>query len=127
MTKEQIDEIDCKWQENIPSIRPWLSPNFPTIVCLCGSTRFMEAFYEANMRLTLEGKIVLTVGMSSHGNYQPTEEQKQALDKLHFRKIELSDEILVLNVGGYIGQSTRNEIAHATKCGKIIRYLEKHE
>jgi hypothetical protein len=96
-----------------------------TIVCLCGSTRFMQAFYDANMRETLEGKIVLTVGMSSKGDCQLNEEQKKALDALHLDKIDMAEEILVLNVGGYVGDSTRNEIAHATRTGKKVRYLEE--
>lgn len=94
------------------------------IVTLCGSTRFMEAFYDANMRETLAGKIVLTVGMSSHGDCKPTEEQKKALDELHLDKINLADEVLVLNCGGYVGDSTRREVLHAAKGGKTIRWLE---
>lgn len=96
----------------------------PVIVCLCGSTRFMNEFYEANMRETLAGKIVLTVGMSSKGDCKPTDEQKVALDELHKRKIDLADEVLILNVGGYIGDSTRSELEYARKCGKTVRFLE---
>lgn len=99
----------------------------PVLVTLCGSTRFKEAFIEANYRETMAGRIVLTVGWFSHADghiYTPTAEEKKALDQLHFRKIEASDEILVLNVQGYIGESTRNEIAHALALGKRIRYLE---
>ncbi len=103
----------------------------PTIVTLCGSTRFYREFQRANYEETMAGRIVLSVGFYWHASVEThgeqwgcTPEQKVALDWLHFRKIELSDEILVLNVGGYIGESTRNEIAHAKKCGKRIRYLE---
>lgn len=85
----------------------------------------MTEFYDANMRETLAGRIVLSVGMSSHGDCKPTEEQKKMLDELHLRKIDLADEVLVINVGGYIGESTGREIAHATACGKPIRYLEE--
>jgi hypothetical protein len=97
----------------------------PRIVCLCGSTRFMAEFYDANMRETLAGKIVLTVGMSSKGDCKPTDEQKVALDELHKRKIDLADEVLILNVGGYIGDSTRGEVRHAVKSYKPIRWLEE--
>lgn len=98
----------------------------PIIVCLCGSTKFREAFFKANFDETMAGRIVLSVGFFHHANeYQPTEKEKIALDELHFRKIELADEILVLNVGGYIGWSTWNEIWHAEKLGKKIRYLEE--
>ena len=103
----------------------------PTIVCLCGSTRFKPAFDEANYQETMAGKIVLSVGFYMHatGNRHgesvgATPEQKIALDALHKRKIDLADEVLVLNVGGYIGDSTRSEILYAMKTGKEIRYLE---
>lgn len=101
---------------------------FPTIVCLCGSTRFMDTFHEANRRETLVGKIVLTVEISTYkGTTDPQGSNpvlKRQLDELHLRKIELADEILVLNVGGYIGDSTRREIAHAKALGKRVRYWE---
>lgn len=103
----------------------------PKIVCLCGSTRFHKEFVHANYLETLAGNMVLTVGFflhspeAAHGEgVGCTPEQKVALDKLHFRKIELADEVLVLNVGGYIGESTRNEIEHAKATGTPIRYLE---
>lgn len=102
----------------------------PTIVCLCGSTRFMEAFQAANLRETIAGRIVLSVGCNTKSDAdlaalgQLTAEAKAALDELHKRKIDLSDEVLVLNVGGYIGESTRSEIAYAKVHGKPIRYLE---
>jgi hypothetical protein len=102
----------------------------PKIVCLCGSTRFYTEFQEANYRETMQGNIVLTVGFYPHSQNQAhgqevgcTPEQKQALDKLHFRKIEMADEVLVLDVGGYIGESTKNEINHASTLGKKIRFL----
>lgn len=100
----------------------------PTIVCLCGSTRFMEAFQEANLRRTLAGYIVLSVGCDtkSDSELKITDEQKHALDELHKRKIDLADEILVLNVGGYIGESTRSEIEYAKSKGKKVFYLEHH-
>ena len=98
----------------------------PTIVCLCGSTSLPRAFQEANFRETLAGKIVLSVGCSdkSDDELRITEEQKGMLDELHKRKIDLADEVLVLNVCGYIGSSTRSEIAYALEHGKPVRYLE---
>ena len=98
---------------------------FPVIVCLCGSTRFKEEFIQANFQETLAGKIVLTVGWFSHhdaSTWTPNEEQKIAFDILHKRKIDLADEVLVIDVDGYIGESTRSEILHAEAAGKIIRY-----
>ncbi|KAH8656016.1 hypothetical protein BGZ60DRAFT_417628 [Tricladium varicosporioides] len=106
----------------------------PTIVCLCGSTRFMDAFREANERETLAGKIVLSVGvdMRTSTALSPFSEEalegiKVRLDALHKEKIKLADEILVLNVGAYIGESTRSEIAFARGLGKKVRYLEEVE
>lgn len=101
------------------------------IVCLCGSTRFYRQFQEANYLETMAGNIVLSVGFYPHsqddahgGDKHVTPEQKKKLDQLHFRKIDLAHEILVLNVGGYVGESTRNEIEYARQTGKRIRYLE---
>lgn len=101
----------------------------PRIVCLCGSTKFMEAFQTANLAETLAGNIVLSVGTNTRSDAQLTRENyfqdptiKERLDALHFRKIEMADEVLVLDVGGYIGESTRNEINHATAFGKPLRF-----
>lgn len=103
----------------------------PTIVCLCGSTRFYDAFQRANYDETMAGRIVLSVGFYPHAQERAhgqavgcTAEQKQALDELHKRKIDLADEVLVLNVGGYVGDSTRSEIAYAVEHGKTVRWLE---
>ena len=98
----------------------------PTIVCLCGSTRFYEAFREANLRETLAGKIVLSIGcdFKSDDALGLTEADKKRLDELHLRKISLADEVLILNVGGYIGTSTANEISYAREAGKLLRWLE---
>ena len=104
----------------------------PKIVCLCGSTRFYEQFQRANYELTMRRIIVLSVGVyhsaaerEHHGEcIGCTPEQKIALDELHFRKIDLADSIFVLNLGGYIGESTRNEIDYATAKGKPVDYLE---
>lgn len=99
----------------------------PKIVCLCGSTKFMEAFQEANTKLTLAGNIVLSVGCGTKGAEGITDEQKAALDELHLRKIDLADEVFILNVGGYIGQSTRRELAYAVAKIKKLRFLEPKE
>lgn len=103
----------------------------PIVVCLCGSTRFYQAFQEANYRETMAGRIVLSVGFYPHSAKQVhgedlgcSPEQKVMLDALHKRKIDLADEILVLNVNGYVGDSTRSEIEYAHQQGKQIRWLE---
>jgi len=98
----------------------------PLIVTLCGSTRFREAWAEAYARESDAGHIVLTVSRLTpeHGIERMDPVAKDRRDELHLRKIDFSDEILVLNVGGYIGESTRREIAYAQEHGKAIRYLE---
>ena len=97
------------------------------VITLCGSTRFKEQFLEAQKRLTLEGNIVISVGLFGHSgdNEVWTEGTKQMLDDMHKRKIDLADSIYVINVGGYIGESTRSEIEYARKNGKRIEYLEQ--
>lgn len=100
--------------------------NLPEIVCLCGSTRFYKTFDEQNFRLTLDGKIVLSIGCNTKSDegLKLTEDDKVRLDELHKRKIDLCDSVLVLNVDGYIGDSTKSEIAYAEKNGKPVSYLE---
>jgi hypothetical protein len=105
-----------------------LPPEFPRIVCLCGSTRFRDAWTRAHREESLAGKIVLGVGVMLHAGDDPICddcEAKRALDELHFRKIELADEVLILNVGGYIGASTRAELRYARALGKPVRFLEQ--
>lgn len=110
----------------------------PKIVCLCGSTRFKEAFELINMHETLKGHIVVTVGMFGHSDYPSGAKhicddgnmdnaRKQLLDRLHMRKIDLCDEVIVINVGGYIGQSTVNEIEYARSTGKPISMAFTHD
>lgn len=104
----------------------------PKIVCLCGSTRFMEQFFNSGWDETMKGNIVLSVGVNlkmetpdgGHIGEAMGPEIKEMLDELHKRKIDLADEALVLNVGGYIGESTASEIAYAIDHGKLVRYLE---
>jgi hypothetical protein len=96
------------------------------IITLCGSTRFKDEFIDAQKRLTLEGYIVISVGLFGHSGDEEVwaSRIKVMLDDMHFRKIDLADEIFVVNPGGYIGYSTRNEIEYARKTGKEVRYLE---
>lgn len=99
------------------------------IVCLCGSTRFYDLFQKWNYILTLAGKIVLSIGCDTKSDegLKLEDYQKKELDELHLRKIDLADEIFVINQGGYIGESTRNEIEYAEKLGKPIKYMEQIE
>jgi len=104
------------------------------VVTLCGSTRFKDAFIKAQKELTLKGFIVISVGLFGHSGDEEVWEgmddgtvtrTKEMLDDMHKRKIDLSDGIFVINVGGYIGSSTRSEIEYAQKTGKGVRYLEE--
>ena len=96
------------------------------VVTLCGSTRFKEEFFKAQKELTLQGCIVISVGLFGHSGDDEvwTEGTKEMLDDMHKRKIDMADEIFVINVGGYIGQSTRSEIEYDEKNGIAVRYLE---
>lgn len=100
----------------------------PTIVCLCGSTRFGEAYQEMNLRETLAGNIVLSIGINTKSDDDLIKAgwkiDKEALDTLHLHKIDLADEVLILNVGGYIGESTRREVEYAQLKNKRVRWLE---
>ena len=104
------------------------------VITLCGSTRFKDEFMEVQKRLTLEGNIVISVGLFGHSGDNEVWENmdegtltrtKEMLDDMHKRKIDMADEIYVINVGGYIGSSTRSEIDYAKATGKPVRYLEE--
>ena len=99
------------------------------VITLCGSTRFKDEFMEAQKRLTLEGNIVISVGLFGHSGDDEVwnEGTKEMLDDMHKRKIDMADEIYVINVGGYIGASTKSEIEYAEATGKTVRYLEETE
>ena len=104
------------------------------VITLCGSTRFKDEFMEVQKRLTLEGNIVISVGLFGHSGDQEVWEDmdegtltktKAMLDDMHKHKIDMADSIYVINVGGYIGESTRSEIAYAKEHGKAVHYLEE--
>lgn len=101
----------------------------PVIVCLCGSTRFIEAFNAARKAETLAGKIVLSIEIVTTQSREEDPQHvdpnvKARLDELHLRKIDLADEVLILNVGGYIGESTSKELQYALARHKPVRFLE---
>lgn len=97
------------------------------VITLCGSTRFKDEFMKAQKDLTLKGNIVISVGLFGHSGDDEvwTEGTKEMLDNMHKSKIDMSDEIFVINVGGYIGSSTRSEIEYAKAQGKPVNYLEQ--
>lgn len=116
---DQLPPIDRQYEESLR----------PLIVCLCGSTRFKDEFEKANEAETLAGRVVLSVGFfagmltDAERRARLTPELKLALDELHIQKIELADEILVVNVGGYVGASTRREVWYAAMRNKPIRWV----
>lgn len=104
--------------------------NAPQIVTLCGSTsRALQAFQDANLQLTLQGFIVLSIGCNTHDDttLKIDQETKNRLDVLHLHKIDLADIVFILNPNGYIGESTAREIEYANRIGKPIYYLEPIE
>ena len=108
------------------------APPRPAIVCLCGSTRFADEFNRQRIALTHAGQIVLSIEIVT--TQAPGDDPQHAdpwlkarLDTLHKCKIDLADYVLVLNVGQYIGPSTRTEIDYAIQIGKPVRYLEPGE
>jgi hypothetical protein len=100
-------------------------PDYP-IITLCGSTRFKDDFILVQKELTLQGYIVISVGLFGHSGDQEVwdEGTKEMLDNMHERKIDMAQAIYVINKGGYIGSSTRSEIEYAKAAGKDIYYME---
>ncbi|MFJ8958682.1 hypothetical protein ACIRG5_04785 [Lentzea sp. NPDC102401] len=96
-------------------------PDRPEIVCLCGSARFVDEMRAANRDLTFAGVIVVAPGETDE---LVSDEQKTALDALHLRKIDLADRVLVVNPGGYVGESTSREIGYARATGKPISFTD---
>ena len=96
------------------------------VVTLCGSTKFKDEFIREQKRLTLQGYIVISVGLFGHsGDIEVlTDGVKEMLDDMHKRKIDMADEIFVINKGGYIGSSTKSEIEYAHSTNKKVSYME---
>ena len=96
------------------------------VITLCGSTKFKDEFMAEQKRLTLDGNIVISVGMFGHSGDKEVWNDgiKEMLDDMHKRKIDMADEIFVINKNGYIGSSTKSEIEYAKKTNKKINYLE---
>lgn len=99
------------------------------IITLCGSTKFKDKFLEAQKDLTLKGNIVISVGLFGHSGDNEVWEPgvKEMLDDIHLRKIDMADEVYVITVNNYIGESTKREIEYAKKQDKIIRFLNYTE
>lgn len=103
----------------------------PNIICLCGSSRFIESFAVLAWEFEKDGNICLGLHYlpPSYPTHVPdhlaeAEGVREQMDELHKRKIDLADEVFVINVNGYIGESTRSEIEYAIAHGKPVKYLE---
>lgn len=94
------------------------------VITLCGSTKFKKEFEETQKRLTLEGNVVISVGLFGHSGDDEvwTDNKKEMLDNMHRQKIDMADEIFVIDVDGYIGESTKAEIDYAISKGKPVKY-----
>ena len=98
------------------------------IITLCGSIKFKDEFMKVQEKLTLDGNIVLTPNFFNNIKKEEIDlETKKMLDEMHKQKIDMSDEIYVINFEGYIGESTTSEIEYAKEKGKEISYLESVE
>ena len=94
------------------------------VITLCGSIRFKNEFMKVQEELTLDGNIVFTPNFFNNLKGEINAETKNMLDEMHRQKIDMSNEIYVINCGGYIGESTKSEIEYAKANGKKISYLE---
>ena len=111
-------------EERIQSSESLIKNQYKTIT-LCGSIKFKDEFMRVQEKLTLDGNIVLTPNFFNNIKKEDINEKtKKMLDEMHKQKIDMSDEIYVINVGGYIGESTKSEIEYAKAKGKKISYLE---
>lgn len=124
---DRLDEArGAEGDEVQRELRTWAAG--PPVITLCGSTKFLDAFKEHALRLTLAGNVVLSIGTHEPVSREYADGKggfKPRLDELHLRKIDLSDSIFVLNVGGYVGESTRREIEYAKSVGVVVEYLEE--
>lgn len=109
--------------------KPMSQVSRPTVVCLCGSTRFTDFMLVKQWELTKQGKIVLSWCALPDSYFKGShigdaEGVKEIVDEVHKKKIDLADEVMILNVGGYVGDSTRSEWRYAVSTGKPVTWLE---
>ena len=94
-------------------------------ITLCGSLKFQKEMMSIAEKMALEGNCIFTPVYPVIENYERTDEQLRMLKEAHFKRIKLSDAILVINIDNYIGNSTNLEIEYAKKLGKeIIFYTD---
>ena len=117
--RKELKDKNIDTSKSILEIKKQIKNGEIKIITLCGSIRFEKEFHEVENQLTLDGNIVLSCGV-----FGVDEEYKEMLDIIHKHKIDISDEIFVINVGGYIGHSTLSEILYAKSKNKVIKYLK---
>lgn len=123
-----LDELHNSIRENLIAdciLEEVSKQNSYKVITLCGSTKFKDEFIKVQKDLTLRGNIVISVGLFGHSGDVITDEQKIMLDDMHKRKIDMADEIFVIDVDGYIGESTKSEIEYAKSTGKPIKYYSE--
>ena len=110
---------------------PQLAGGEAKVITLCGSTKFEAEFAQVNQRLTMDGCVVISLGMFSlpdlpdYDGTADCSDLKGRLGALYFQKIRMADEVYIVDPGGHVGESTRREIAYAESLGKPIRYLRR--
>jgi hypothetical protein len=109
----------------VPVEEPRTAPDEYTVITLCGSMRFREEFERLDSELTLAGHVVLTPTTLAPSRELNAEERAR-LGRIHLQKVAMADEVLIVNVGGHVGESTRREIEHARSRGVAVSYLEPH-
>lgn len=125
-----------KAEAELDAARPWLNPSRPKVICFCGSVRFSAEMMIWGWELAKRDTIVLTWSVLPDGYFKGTDDQnsihgaevegvREQLDELHKRKIDLADAVYIVNVGGYVGDSTKSEVAYAHDHGKPIVWLER--
>jgi hypothetical protein len=109
----------------VPVEEPRTAPDEFTVITLCGSMRFREEFERLDAELTLAGHVVLTPTALDPSTELEAEERAR-LGRIHLQRIAMSDEVLIVNVGDHVGESTRREIEHARSRGLAVSFLEPH-
>src|SRR6187200_1684984 len=134
MSRRPGAATDSSWRSAIMNLmedQQAPQPAEAKVITLCGSTRFEAEFAELNQLLTMEGCVVISLGMFSLPDLPDydwaadSSDLRGRLSGLHFQKIRMADEVYIVDPGGYVGESTRREIAYAASLGKPVRYLSR--
>lgn len=122
-----LEESGLSFSDNtvpiIDEARPPLSCIYPVVV-LCGSNRFKEEFEKVSRELTLSGHIVIPLSIYRYDGVNLNKDQINMLTNIQYQKIDMADEIYVINKYGYMDSGTIKEIEYAKSKGKVIRYME---